>query len=657
LSIPIDNLHPWSPESPFLSSLISNLTDDKGNLLDESHATFGMREFEIRGPDFFLNGKKIFLRGGNIAFHRFLSDKDRKLLPWDQNWIRKVLVDIPKLHNFNFFRAHIGHMYNRWYDIADEGGIMLQDEWQFWTTTGTKEQIEKEFSDWLKDNWNHPSIVIWDALNESSDKVVQEEIVPKMKELDPTRPWESYDFFEDHPYIYSLGPVLVDRKFGYTRSPDEIKSSKYPSQINEYLWWWLDKDFKPSELTRKVVTRWLGEDYTETELIEFQSFLASELTGLFRRLDVKSIQPFVYLSANEGPTSHWFVGDIALLKPKPVLEALRNSFEPFGVSIELWDRHFYSGEERKMVIHVFNDYPEKRDGKLNLGIIGSAGKWISSPEVAISAAESSHEILNIELKFPDDAGDYQVVAELRDGENGRIALSKKIAHVYDSNSVDASILLRKIGIIENDNEVFQYLKSRGLDVHTISYRIDESFNIIIVAGETLRAKLFSDLKTQLEAFVQKGGALVCIEPERGVEESTKILLPGGRILEIEPRVDANEGGYDSYIIPDDIAHPLWNGIRKIDLRLFNGGFGGEAVPQRDLKIDGAYKVLARSGLGLKRPVIMELEFGNGYIIISSAVMKGRLLETEGCYQDIFAKRADPIVQRFLMNIINVYGTR
>ncbi|MCL4539232.1 MAG: hypothetical protein M1378_06480, partial [Bacteroidetes bacterium] len=177
------------------------------------------------------------------------------------------------------------------------------------------------------------------------------------KELDPTRPWESHDFFEDHPYIYSLGPVLVDRKFGYTRSLEEIENSRYPSQVNEYIWWWLDKDFKPSELTKKVVSRWLGEDYSKEGLIERQAFLAAELTELFRRLKVKCMQPFVYLSANDGPTSHWFVGDIAELRPKPVMAALKNAFEPFGVSIELWDRHFFQNEKRNIAVYLFNDYP------------------------------------------------------------------------------------------------------------------------------------------------------------------------------------------------------------------------------------------------------------------------------------------------------------
>ena len=116
-------------------------------------------------------------------------------------------------------------MYNRWYDIADEHGMLLQNEWQFWMATGSEEQITREFTRWLRDNWNHPSIVIWDALNESSDAVVEQRVIPQMKELDPTRPWEPVDFADDHPYIYSLGPVLNDRQFGFSRSLQDLATS------------------------------------------------------------------------------------------------------------------------------------------------------------------------------------------------------------------------------------------------------------------------------------------------------------------------------------------------------------------------------------------------------------------------------------------------
>jgi len=648
LSIPVVNPMLWSPESPFLYVFTANIQTSDGNLLDKTETDFGMREFKIDGTNFYLNGKKIFLRGSNIAFHRFLSDYDRRLLPWNEDWIRRVLIEIPKEHNFNFFRAHLGHMYNLWYDIADEAGMLIQDEWQFWGATGTKAQITKEFSDWLKDNWNHPGIVIWDALNESSDEVVQNEIIPGMKKLDPTRPWESHDFFEDHPYIYSLGPVLVDRKFGYTRSLSDIERSSFPSQVNEYLWWWLDKDFVPSELTKKVVRRWLGESYTQDELVERQSFLASELTELFRRLGVKCIQPFVYLSANDGPTSHWFTGDIAELTPKPVLDVLKSAFEPLGVSVELWDRHFYAGEKRDMTVFVFNDYPSEKMGTLDFGIKDSSRNWISSSKLTFTVPPSENTKENVTVSFPDLPGDYYVSAEVTDADNGRKSSSMKIAHVYSNAIVDKSLAGTRIGVADGSGEITEYLNSAGVIAEQLKASDISSLDVILLSGGVLDS--LEHEQRGITGWINRGGRLIIIEPERGICERTKLSLPGIKLI-IEPRADADQGGYDSYVFADDYSHPIWKGIRKEDMQMFNGAFGGEMVPQMDLTIEGKHAVLARSGLNLARPVVVEAKSGDGLVIISSIEISGRLIASADSYANLYARRPDPVARRLLLNLI------
>ncbi|MEX2116394.1 MAG: glycoside hydrolase family 2 TIM barrel-domain containing protein, partial [Bacteroidota bacterium] len=234
VTVPIADAHLWSPDSPFLYEMLTSVHAGS-EVCDEVTTTFGMREFRIEGKSFVLNGEKVVLKGGNIAFHRFLADKERALLPWDRSWIKRALIDIPKRHHFNFFRNHLGQLYPLWYDIADEEGMLIQNEWHFWGTTGSREQIRAEFNDWLKDNWNHPSIVIWDPLNESTDDFVQNEMVPELKKLDPTRPWESVDFVEEHPYIYSLGPVLNEGPFGFTRAILDIEHSQRPVVLNEFL--------------------------------------------------------------------------------------------------------------------------------------------------------------------------------------------------------------------------------------------------------------------------------------------------------------------------------------------------------------------------------------------------------------------------------------
>ncbi|MDI6780321.1 MAG: glycoside hydrolase family 2 TIM barrel-domain containing protein [Bacteroidota bacterium] len=646
----IDCIKLWSPDNPFLHG-VEIAIEEGSKVIDHCVTTFGMREFKIVGSNFYLNGKRIFLKGGNIAFHRFLSDPDRGLLPWNPEWIKKILIDIPKAHNFNFFRNHLGQMYNRWYDIADEYGMLLQNEWQFWTTSGTKEQITKEFTRWLQDNWNHPSIIIWDPINESSDDIVQKEIIPKMKELDPTRPWESVDFNEQHPYIYSLGPVLNDRKFGFTTSLEEIKHSPTPSVVNEFLWWWLDRNYQPTSLTKDVIERWLGKDYTQEELVNHQSFLAQELVELFRRMRVDAIQPFVYLSNNDGPTGNWFAGNIKDLQPKPVLSALKNAFSPLGISLELWDRHFFTDEERQIRLYIFNDEPDFKECRIHYGIVDESGNWVSQTEKHFHMEGTSCIFCSLVFKFPAKSGNYFVRAELF-AEKAAVptAFSQKIAHIFGVPELPAKLEASHIGFVGPKSDINEFLSHQNMAVRNIEDDDLQTFDAIIITEGQLKNKLFQIRFEDITQFVNSGKSLIVIEPDYGVEGIEIIEVVRGIHLTIDKRMDADRGGYDSYVFAEDHSHPLWKGIHKEHLKMFNGGYGGEVVSQHDVTADGVSKVFARCGLKLKTAAVFEIPFGKGKVIISRLQLKGRLVNQSHTSQ-IYDRRVDPVIQQYLLNLL------
>ncbi|HTY59084.1 MAG TPA: glycoside hydrolase family 2 TIM barrel-domain containing protein [Bacteroidota bacterium] len=646
----VDPLVPWSPEHPFLYDHCVDVVVD-GVAVDTLTTRFGMREFTIRDKGFFLNGERIYLKGGNIAFHRFLSDAGRKLLPWDDAWVRKMLVDIPRKHNFNFFRAHIGQMYSRWYDIADEGGMLLQNEWMFWTTTGSESQITKEFTRWLEDNWNHPSIVIWDPLNESSDPVVQNTVVPRMKQLDPTRPWESVDFLEEHPYIYSLGPVLNDGKFGFARGLREIEDSRTPAVVNEFLWWWLDAENNPTALTTDVVERWLGSRWTKDDLVAHQSFLASELVELFRRMRVDAIQPFVYLSNSAGPTGHWFLGDIAGCVPKPLLATLRNVFAPFGVSVELWDRHFAPGETRNVRLFVFNDDPVERAGKLRCGVVRGDGAWMSESLERVKVPPSGSSIVPVRVSLPGAPGPYEIVAELS-GSAGISAVSRKIAHVF---AVEPAGLAREVRCLVSDSrgEVAGFLAGEGFSLVRLGAEDPAGCSVIIVGEGMLRDPEYIRNIPAVTAAVRGGAVLIAIEPEFGNRAEEALGLIDDMAIAIARREDADRGGYDSYVFPEDVSHPLWKNIAPAHLKMFNGAYGGEMVSQHTVRPGVPMDVLARCGLKLAYPAVLFARAGSGCVVVSRIQTRGRLTGG-GDPEHLFARRVDPVARQYMINLVTAF---
>jgi hypothetical protein len=646
----VDPLIPWSPDRPFLYDHSLDVIVE-GDVVDTLVTRFGMREFRVQDGGFFLNGKRIFLKGGNIAFHRFLSDADRGLLPWNDEWVRKLLIEIPKRHNFNFFRAHIGQMYSRWYDIADEGGMLLQNEWMFWNTTGTEEQITKEFTRWLQDNWNHPSIIIWDPLNESSDPVVQDVVVPKMKRLDPTRPWESVDFLEEHPYIYSLGPVLNAERFGFTRGLRVIEDSHGPKMLNEFLWWWLDKENNPTVLTAEVVERWLGKGWTKEELVRRQSFLGAELVELFRRMRVDAIQPFVYLSNNAGPTGHWFLGDIAALIPKPILSTLKNAFAPFAVSVEVWDRHFAAGETRVLRMFVFNDDPVEREGILRYGIVRAPDVWVREVREPVTVGPSGYTIIPAQLKFPDDPGAYELVAELS-GADGASSVSRKIAHVSGEVRREGARGLHCL-ITDSRGEVSGFLDRHGLITGDLALIDPSGWDLIVVGEGMLREPEYVRTIPAVTQSVRSGACLIVLEPEFGNNEKETLTIIEGVRLTIERRADTDKGGYDSYVFPSDGAHPLWKNIRTDHLMMFNGALGGEMVSQHTVSAGVPMDVLARCGLNLAQAAVMFTRIGGGCIVVSRIQTRGRLAPG-GEPDHLFARRVDPVAGQYMLNLVTAF---
>ena len=646
----VSPLRLWSPAHPFLYEHVAGVVAG-GNASDGLNTRFGMREFSVVGGTFRLNGERIFLKGGNIAFHRFLSDADRGLLPWDRAWVNKLLVEIPKAHNFNFFRAHIGQMPGAWYDIADEGGMLLQNEWMFWTTTGTEEQITREFTRWLEDNWNHPSIVIWDPLNECSDRVVQDVIVPKMKALDPTRPWESVDFLEEHPYIYSLGPVLNKGRFGFARGIEEIASSPGPIVLNEFLWWWLDKDNRPTSLMQDVVERWLGPSPSAGEIVARQSFLAGELVELFRRIRADAIQPFVYLSNSAGPTGHWFLGDVAHLDVKPLLGALANAFAPFGLSVEMWDRHFFAGENRAVRVFIFNDDPVEREGTLLFGI-RQGGAWAGEPlRIPVRVPASGSSIVAPVLRFPDVPGPYEIVGELTDPA-GRVAASRKIAHVLAPPVSHAGEGIA-VNLLDARGEVAEFLAGYGLAVRDMRVSPLEGSRLIVVAEGMLSDPAYERRIGEISRAVEQGALLIVSEPEFGIVTGTSLPILSGAAIDVAPRADTDRGGYDSYVFPEDPSHPLWRDIPPEHCRMFNGALGGEIVSSHTVSPSMSVDVLARCGLKLAHPVVMTAPSGRGRVVISRVQTRGRLLKEPG-EDSLYARRPDPVAMQYMLNLVTAF---
>ena len=356
MDIPLPSFTTWSPENPFL--YLAEVTLAWGNKTsDQLTRSFGMRDFTRKGKFFYLNGNQYILRGTNVTLQRFFEDPDSRNLVWDKNWVKKFLIDYPKQLNWNAMRICVGIVPDFWYDLADEYGLMFQNEWLYWQNHGWDEQIRKEYTDWVWSDGCHPSIVIWDAINENWDDYIGNTLIPELKKLDPTRVWDAGymtsdrmnldEMDEPHPYQgprnqhisdfekhpYPLGDL--DFKPGIIR---EIENSSSAQLVNEYGWIWLWRNGSPSKLTVQVYNYYLGPNSTPSQNRELQAYwLQLETEWLRSNTSIAGVLAFCYLANNYGYTGDWFIDDIKDLKPGITLQWFQHCFAPAAVFINLTD--------------------------------------------------------------------------------------------------------------------------------------------------------------------------------------------------------------------------------------------------------------------------------------------------------------------------------
>jgi YD repeat-containing protein len=432
VNIPVKDCKFWSPEDPFLYNLIITTEGDK------YETRFGMREFryDTLSKVTMLNGKPYFMRGSNVTLYRFFEDEACRDLPWNPDWVRNLHRSFKQFH-WNGLRYCIGLAPEEWYRIADEEGILIQNEfpiwyggkgWNVWPQELKAEELATEYSEWMQDQWNHPSIVIWDASNETLSHDGKTEEIAKaidiVRGLDlSNRPWDnSYstirspgDVLELHPYHFYNPDFklknIADADINPGGNPDE---KKYMKIVNEYGWLWLNRDGTTTTLTRDLYKNLLGKDSTIARRRHlYATFLAAETEFWRCHRQCASVLHFTALaySRDDGQTSDHFVDVENLVYENEFLKYLPDAFSPVGLMLDEWGNEIKTGVSHDYNIIAINDLEPEWNGKVFLRIFDNE-KVISeqSRDFVIPAFGQAAVALN--LITPQSPGTYTVVASL-----------------------------------------------------------------------------------------------------------------------------------------------------------------------------------------------------------------------------------------------------
>lgn len=386
IDLPISDCKLWSPENPFLYTL--EVTTDK----DYYKTRFGMRElhFDSVSNHAVLNGKPYFLRGTNITMYRFFEDPACGTLPWNYDWARKMHQKFKELY-YNSYRNCIGFPPEEWYNIADEEGFMIQDEfpiwyggpeWNKWVKNINSEELAIEYREWMEERWNHPSVVIWDANNETLLlKPSIDSAIAQVRPLDLSkRSWDnSYstlrspgDIYESHPYHFS-NPDFKFKDISKASIIPEGNPMKnpgtYPVIINEYGWLWLNRDGSTTTLTSKLYENLLGKNSTAQERLKlYAEYIAAETEFWRCHRQAAGVLHFTglgYARSNGQTCDNWV--DLENLTWEPQFyTSMHNAFSPIGLMIDFWDETIKKGTPKDIPVITINDTEKEWQGKIML---------------------------------------------------------------------------------------------------------------------------------------------------------------------------------------------------------------------------------------------------------------------------------------------------
>ncbi len=429
--VPIQGCRFWSPEDPFLYEL------DVSTGADTLRARFGMRSFRFdpKSGKALLNGKPYPLRGTNVCVFRFAEDPSRGDRPWREEWVRRLHRAFRSMH-WNSIRYCIGFPPELWYRIADEEGLMIQDEFPIWYGGQWPPELKadalvKEYTEWMRERWNHPCVVIWDAQNESITPETGKAIAG-VRRLDLSdRPWDNGwsppaspgDCYEAHPYAYG-NPAFRLSSFaklpGAPGVPGGLGGNVFPNTaknpviINEYGWLWLNRDGSATTLSKKAYETLLGPDSTAAQRRELYARLLAAKTEFWRcRRQVAGVLHFCGLgySRPDGQTSDNFL-DIEKLNLEPSFQKyVGDAFSPVGLMVDFWDDDPPAGKTRQLPVVVINDLYAEWQGSVRLRLLRD-DHAVADESQPCRVAGLGTRTLTFAVKIPAEPGRYRLVAGL-----------------------------------------------------------------------------------------------------------------------------------------------------------------------------------------------------------------------------------------------------
>lgn len=188
-----ENATEWSPENAYLYMARAELFY-KGQIIDDLNERFGFREVKVDGNRILLNGKPLYIKGFNRheEFATLGCAVPENIMTADLDMVLDMGANLVRTSHYPNDE--------RFLDMCDDRGILVWEEAharQIFADRMSHPNFEGQavsgIDEMVLNHYNHPSIIIWGALNEceSYSEIGREAHIlhfNRIKELDKSRP-------------------------------------------------------------------------------------------------------------------------------------------------------------------------------------------------------------------------------------------------------------------------------------------------------------------------------------------------------------------------------------------------------------------------------------------------------------------------------------
>ncbi len=417
-------------EQPMYSLSIKIDGEDSGEIF-----SFGIRSIERRGETWFLNGRRLFLRGTNIIPAQWLSAYTPEQIEEDVSLMVEAGINIVRVH------AHVNR--REFYQACDRAGLMVwQDfplQWSYQPSPDFAAKAVDQISSMVALLRSHPSIVAWCCHNEpvGQEDTLDPLLMQAVLSEDSSRIVRSHSDFKEHPYHGWYYGKLAE----YAALPGQPLITEFGAQALPSVET-LREIFKPEDLWPPNWAKWAYHDfqYEQTfwiagvekgdSLEDFvrnsqqkQADIIRYASDAYRRARHAPIAGFFQFMFVDGwPSITWSVLDHRRRK-KLGYEVLKEVCSPVYLSLRLKTSVIRAGTPLPVDLMLINDLHQSIEAEVFFRLLSPdhrcAAEWEkkSASVGADGAVDLTRDWTGVLLPAEDSHGEFLLEGVVRQGED------------------------------------------------------------------------------------------------------------------------------------------------------------------------------------------------------------------------------------------------